>query len=76
MLLIPRDLSKYVRYAAERGRAQKMIVGGGWMISSSADVDLAFFLSPFAADFFDFFGVGSGGALRRWTIDSGGWVRR
>lgn len=49
-----------------------MIVGGGWTTSPSADVDLVFFLSPFAADFLDFFGVGSGGVLRRWIIDSGG----
>ena len=71
VLLIPRALSKYVRYAADLARAQNMIVGGGWAISGP-DVVEPPFLSPFAADFFGLFGVGSWGALRRWTTDSGG----
>ena len=70
-------LSRCVRYAAVRGRWQKMIVGGGCSISSSSCA--AFFLEPFLA----FVGLpfcarllGSAGVRRRGIVDSGGWQSR
>lgn len=70
-----------------RGFAQKMIVGGGWTISSEVfaveDEDfLAVFLAAFLGVFLDAFSnrlwplVGSGGARRRERVDSGGLHRR
>lgn len=71
VLRIESDLSSIVRYAAVRGRVQNMIVGGGCSGSSSSseavflcfDLDLRGFREGFA---------GSGGARRRWMVDSGG----
>ena len=69
-----------VRYAAVRGRRQKMIVGGGCSISSGSD-EVAFDFLGLAfeceADLRFSRGLtGSGGARRRWRVDSGGLQRR
>jgi len=66
-----------VRYAAVRGRAQNMIVGGGWIISSSSVV--VTFLAFLGFDFRLWWcggGVSEGEMRRRRTMDSGGLHRR
>lgn len=69
-----------VRYAAVRGRRQKMIVGGGCSISSgSAEVVFDFLGFDFECeeDLRCLEGLtGSGGARRRCRVDSGGLQRR
>lgn len=70
VLRIDSVLSSSVKYAAVRGRAQKMIVGGGCSgASSSTDwlrLDLFCFFVP----------VGPEGARRKWSVLSGGLQRK
>lgn len=75
VLRIDKDFKRFVRYAAVRGRVQKMMVGGGCSGSSSSPAAGFFFLGfPFGFWFRDKFT--SGGALRRWTVESGGLHKR
>jgi hypothetical protein len=68
VLRIDRVFRRFVKKAAVRGRAQNIMVGGGCSGGSSSSIG---FFSFFVLGFRDVF-VGSGGARRRGTVDSGG----